>query len=65
MVKTYTFLALLGLIAVTASFSFKNADTYNKDESKDIAYYAGLAYCPKKCLEAWNCDGGKNLKHFG
>jgi predicted lipase len=34
-------------------------------KSKTYAFYAGLAYCPKKCLEAWNCGGGQNLTNFG
>lgn len=33
--------------------------------SKEYAYYAGLAYCPKKCLEPWSCKGGKDLVNFG
>jgi hypothetical protein len=40
-------------------------DAYNKTDSKEFAYYAVLAYCPKKCLEAWDCQFGKDLKNFG
>ena len=25
-------------------------DPYNSTQSTEYAYYAGLAYCPKKCL---------------
>lgn len=38
-----------------------NAVPYNVKESTDYAYLAGLAYCPKKCLENWSCKSGQQF----
>lgn len=56
-----TGLAILLLLLATPSLSFilkKNALPYNVKDSSDYAYLAGLAYCPKKCLDGWSCKSG-------
>lgn len=64
MIKNPIFLVLL-LTTTALCFSIKNADSYDPATSKEYAYYAGLAYCGKRCLEKWDCKGGVNLTHFG
>jgi hypothetical protein len=44
--------------------SISNRDSYDIAESREYALYSGLAYCPKKCLDAWSCEAAKNLTNF-
>lgn len=46
------------LLVLTASFKISNSIPYNVKSSTDYAYFSGLAYCPKKCLEGWSCKAG-------
>ena len=59
------FVVLCVLVTLVTCFSLRKTDSYVVAESKEYAYYAGLAYCPKKCIEEWNCQGGRDLKYFG
>lgn len=39
------------LVSVSSFILYENnGQDYDKVLSKEYAYYAGLAYCPKKCL---------------
>lgn len=53
----------LTLVSVTC-LVISDVEGYDKTQSKEYAYYAGLAYCPKNCLESWTCKGGKDLTNF-
>lgn len=50
------------LILLTSAFKMDNALPYNVKSSSDYAYFSGLAYCPKKCLENWSCKSGAPWK---
>ena len=66
MIKSHSTFILLSLVITTVLYiNLRNPAPYVPEESREYAYYAGLAYCGKKCLEAWNCQGGKDLIHFG
>mgnify|MGYP000232887710 CR=1 FL=1 len=66
MIKNPSYLLCLGLtLTLVSSFVVRSRETYDKAESKDMVYYAGLAYCPKKCLLAWDCESGKQFTNFG
>ena len=43
------------------SFSVISENGYSLTESMRLARFSSLAYCPKTCLESWQCDSGKNL----
>lgn len=66
MITDHLWLTALCLVTTTiAAVRIDNAEPYDKADSKSYAIYSGLAYCPKKCLESWTCEGGKDLKRFG
>jgi hypothetical protein len=56
-----TLIVLFALIALSFPFVIKNSVPYNVKDSSDYAYLAGLAYCPKKCLENWSCKSGEQF----
>jgi hypothetical protein len=61
MINNPTALVILLLLLAAPSLSFslkRNALPYNVKDSEDYAYLAGLAYCPKKCLDGWTCKSG-------
>ena len=65
MINPSSLVAVALLLSLASSSQLSLEDTYDRNESKEFAYYAGLAYCPKKCLEAWNCQDAKALSKFG
>lgn len=46
------------LLVLTTTFKISNSIPYNIKSSTDYAYFSGLAYCPRKCLENWSCKAG-------
>jgi hypothetical protein len=54
-----TLFTLSVLLVLPSCFVLRqNAVAYDVKASADYAYLAGLAYCPKKCLESWSCKSG-------
>jgi hypothetical protein len=58
--KNPSYLLLFTLcFGIALTFKISNSEAYTSTYSRMWALYSGLAYCPKKCLEAWNCQAGK------
>jgi predicted lipase len=51
-------------VALAGCFSLRQDNGYDPAVSKEYAILSGLAYCPHKCLENWNCQSGSNFTTF-
>lgn len=66
MIKSPTTVLVLALtLSLAGSLVISSELVYDREESREYVYYAVLSYCPKKCLESWSCQGGKDLPDFG
>lgn len=54
-----SFIVLVGILSFKIDSS-PSATGFDLELAKRYVGYGILSYCPKKCLEGWNCEFSKN-----